>query len=651
MLVKKELASVEPLPFPQVSRGKAVRGKHEFALAVAIMTLPQSGKVFIADMFHWIDKKPVLRFVSDGKNYLCAECPITEWGKFKPDSCFDIYSVDEDPDARSVTVSFLFPKGYPYHSTALGVISEWISRSNAERRYEAENRKDALRRSHFAMYPDYPADLEDYCDTQVFDRWYIFFSKLQKHGKRDGHCTCCGKHFRLPRETKHNQEGVCPRCGAQVTFKSEWNKGVISDTSSICIANNVDDQLLLRWVNVDRSYVFPYSKRTYRFSTYAYNLYLKGGKIYFYKWTCTPYSYGNYWYRGKLGSQGYDSTHIYTNNLREVFGDRYYNVDLQKGLDGKRSVLSFCQLLNNLKNIPATEYIFKAGLPRLASELDKFRYIPDDAKFEDIYGLPRNYIPILRLLDASYNEVKLIKAAGRWVSEETIQKYRALKMEGWRTGELIDAVKDASFERIINYLTKQKELLKKRGPSVFQLWLDYINMSKNLNVDLSHKSIMFPKNIQEAHDQLLPRFDAVRKEVENKQRLERAARKKAQFLDAIRELYQLLPPLPYEKNGFKIVLPQDPADLVREGQSLDHCVGYGGYDDSTIQKRSIIIFVRMVDEPDKPFYTMEYGVRDGRIRQLYGFKNKPAPLDVRQFAEGFVKRIKKYTEIREEKTA
>lgn len=651
MLIKKELSAFPPLPFPDVSRGSDCRKKHEFALSVAITTLPKSGEVFIADMFRWANAEHVLRFVCDGKNYLCAGYPITEWGKFKPDTCFDIYSVDESPGSRDVAANFLFSKRYVYHSTALGVISEWISSDNYARRCEAERRKEDLMRSHFAMYPDYPADLEAFCDTQVFDRWYIFFSKLQKSRDREGHCTCCGKHFRLPRDTHHNHEGVCPECGAQVIYKAEWTNGVVSDVSSICIADSVDGQLLLRWVNIDRSYTSPYAKSTYRFTPYAYNLYLKGGKIYFYKWTCAPYSYGCYWYRGKLGAQGYDATHIYANNLREVFGQRYYNVDLQQGLQGSRSVLSFCDLLNNLKNIPAAEYIFKAGLPRLAAELHLFRYISDGAKFEDIYGLSRNYIPVLRQMNACYTEVKLIRAAGRWVTAETIAKYRDLKMEGWRTSELIDAMNDASFERIINYLHKQKALLRLRGPSVFQLWRDYISMSKNLNVDLSHKATMFPKNIREAHDQLLPRFNEIKKQVEEKERFERAAKRSAKFHEAISELYRLLPSLPYEKNGFKIVLPSDPADLVREGQSLGHCVGYGGYDDKTIAKESIIIFVRKADDPDKPFFTMEVGIRGGRIRQLYGLRNKTAPPEVRKFAEGFVKKIHLYTEIREEKTA
>lgn len=461
MLLKKEIAAIPLLPFPQVERGKTYQGKHEYALAMTQVELPRSGKVLIVDLYRWADMEPALRFCSNGERWLSAEYPIAEWGTFNPDSRFNVHSVSEPPDAMKAVCKFLYGMEQGYRYTAMSSICEWIRSQNQRDRWKAADRKEELMKQHFSMYPELPADLEDYCDTQVFDKWYLFISKIQSNGQRDARCTHCGSEFQMPKDSTHNQEGTCPKCGAKVTYKATWIHGAVSDVSTICIANKVDSQLLLRWSNVDRTYAYPAFKRTYRFSTYAYNLYLKSGKIYFYKWTCAPYTYGMAWYRGKLGEQGWDRTHIYTSNLDEVFGRSYYNVDLKAGLEGKHSVVGFCQLLNNLKNIPAAEYLFKAGLPQLAAELDVFRYIADDARFEDIFGLSRDYIPLLRKLNATYQEVKLIRAAKRWVPEETILKYRALKMDNWRTNDLIESMETASFERIVNYLTKQKGLLKK----------------------------------------------------------------------------------------------------------------------------------------------------------------------------------------------
>lgn len=162
---------------------------------------------------------------------------------------------------------------------------------------------------------------------------------------------------------------------------------------------------------------------------------------------------------------------------------------------------------------------------------------------------------------------------------------------------------------------------------------------------------MFPKNIQEAHDQLLPRYEAIRAAARAAEELARLEKKRSAYQKAIVELYQLLPQMPYTKNGLQVALPGDLEDLVREGQSLGHCVGWGGYEQKTIEKISMIIFIRKASAPDSPYYTMEYDIRDRKIRQLYGLKNKSATKEVRSFAEGYIQKIKTYTVHREEKTA
>lgn len=86
--------------------------------------------------------------------------------------------------------------------------------------------------------------------------------------------------------------------------------------------------------------IMDYLKTTYGMTgtkKTAYNLHLKDGKkckTYFYKYIVTPHFYGCYgWYKGRLGDYCYDSSYVYTDNLDEVFGERYYNVNLKAGLE------------------------------------------------------------------------------------------------------------------------------------------------------------------------------------------------------------------------------------------------------------------------------------------------------------------------------
>ena len=54
----------------------------------------------------------------------------------------------------------------------------------------------------------------------------------------------------------------------------------------------------------------------------------------------------------------------------------------------------------------------------------------------------------------------------------------------------------------------------------------------------------------------------------------------------------------------------------------------------------MIFFVRKADDPEKPFFTMEMDVTDGRIKQLYGFGDCSAPKEVRAFADAFSRHVR-----------
>lgn len=647
MLYKKELQEYPLLPFPEVKRGKDWQGQHKYAVAVAETTLPHCGAVFVADVYRWEGKEPVLRFVSDKKNYLVAKHPIEQWHTRNVRDLITCSSVSECAADVKLAEKWL---GYKWsYPTVMRCIEDYIENYNRAKRWAAADAKEALMKKHWGMYPALPGDLDEYCDSNVFGTQYLFISKIRPHGKRDGRCSCCGKKFRVPKEAKHNAKGVCPKCGTEVTYKAIWVHGEINERAKICVAANVDNQLLLRWVNVERRFAFPAYEKKFDFYTYAYNLYLKGGKIYLYKLRNQFYA-GYGWWRGNLGDQCYDDAYVYAANLREVFGENYYNVDLQRVLSGKNKELDFTALLNNLKNEPAAEYLFKMGLPRLASELQKFRFVPSDTNFVDLFGVGKEYIPMFREMNVSLREVQIIKAANCWVTKEMLMRWRRLKLEPWKDGDVKRILDKVSFVRFLNYVEKQKAVIGQTGNNCVQLWVDYLNMCAGLGVDTSDKSVQTPKNIKTAHDQLVEEYEQVRARERAKEDMERAARLQKEYAMATSEIYSYRTMAGYEKDGLLIVLPTDVADLVREGASLGHCVGRGGYAEKTIRGESCIVFVREREEPDKPFYTMEYDLHEKRIRQLYGKGNRAATPAVKKFAEAYIKQIR-VRKAQEEKTA
>ena len=76
--------------------------------------------------------------------------------------------------------------------------------------------------------------------------------------------------------------------------------------------------------------------------------------------------------------------------------------------------------------------------------------------------------------------------------------------------------------------------------------------------------------------------------------------------------------------------------LILNQASLNHCVGSAGYYNRHVLGRSMIFFIPCTSQPDKPFFTTEIDMDEGRIQQLYGFSDRSAPKEIRAFAEGFV---------------
>lgn len=625
MLVKSELNGIPALAYPQLEKGAAKN--YSFAGIVKIVHLPRCGDILVVDVFDKNDLMLKLRFCSDGKNaLLCREWPTENWFMRLPGSEFgygSIYGTEAD-----VAVAQNFLGGYSCHHYSLGaVLSGFISNIYSEKQTKAMERKYAKREEHFALYPDYPADLPDYCEQHVFVHSYVFMDQLVK-GKR--HCVCahCKKHFTMEKGKSSGDMGTCPKCGITVRYRGSWIKSTITDKAQICIAHKVDGQLLLRWANVNRMFLDGNPHYKYSFDDYYYNLYLKGASgpvIYAYSYQPNM-GWGYNWYRKKNGEINYKASHLYANNLTEVFGNAYYHVNLEEGLCGSGE-LSFVRLLDNLKNIPSAEYLFKLGLTQLAATVGVYLEKLHGKSFTDVLGISKRYLPLYRKFNITRSEHEVVKASQTWVDDESFAKFRTLQFDGYRPDDIIDLLGWMSFERFVNYFTKQKIAIGKRNSSDLFIWYkDYISMCKSLGVDLARKSVRFPGNIKTAHDSILERFNKIKRKLED----DNFAQARAKLYAGMKE---------YAKGDYCIVFPKTRSEFITEGQSLKHCVGNDSYYQKHLKGECMIFFVRRAEEPDKPFTTMEIDMRKLQIVQMHGFGNCSAPAEVRKFANEFLSRL------------
>lgn len=633
MLIKKELERLPLMPSPQPEKDA------QYSAGATLHKLPRCGQVLAVDVYN--RKKQLLyRFFSDGKNYVTwIEQPYKSfheqgWTKRNPipNSTYSYEKITATPESVKAIQNGLglktgMDKSDIWVSHAIG---SFIYETAWNKRQKARDAREERMRKHFAMFPAYPKDLAKFCENHVFADSILYVSKLQK-GKREAVCRHCGKAFQVGGEVKPGGSGHCPKCGAVVNYRAQWAKNEVVHKAKICVAYKVEGQLLLCYVDVVRTILPDNPKPQYDFSDYFKTLLLDNrGKSteYAYAWCQAPYR-GFDWYRLRNGSRCYGNTFVYTNNLCEVFGEDYCHVDLQASLTDLRRPIHFHRLLDNLKDIPQTEYLLKAGLPVLASNIlprSEARSLPE------FIGIGKEYLPALRESQADFEEIRLITDSGDHVPPDDLRTLCALRLNGYELQNLRRIIQFSPLGRALRYVQSQKEqaapLYKRRGISYFiGIYRDYLNMAEELSSDMTKRAVLEPPDLCGRHSLLIGRVNERKEELKNN-RLPRAIENGLYWWAR-----------PYVKDGLCIAYPEKRSDFTVEGQKLNHCVGTSHYYENHVMGRRMVFFIRRDSAADKPYFTTEIDVETGQILQLYGFADCSAPKEVRSFTEGFARAV------------
>jgi len=153
--------------------------------------------------------------------------------------------------------------------------------------------------------------------------------------------------------------------------------------------------------------------------------------------------------------------------------------------------------------------------------------------------------------------------------------------------------------------------------SVCQLLRDYIRMSRDMNLEYEK----YPKSLKKEHD--ITQMNYKVKENENQ---------KKSFAQAVeKKSYQ---ELVYKHRDYVILAPEQPDDLVKEGNQLSHCVA--SYVKDVANDRCKILFLRKLDNMDTPVATIE--VRGINIRQARGRANRALKQEEREFITAWAKK-------------
>ena len=497
--------------------------------------------------------------------------------------------------------------------------------------------------------PVLPRDLKGFIHREVMPQ-YIFYD-YQRKVPGHAYCTACRHEVRIA-AAKHNTSGLCPRCKKEITFKSRGKRGRIFDRATVQVLQKAEGNgLVLRIIKVYRSFAdsdipnhFEIWENARQFITLsssgqcsvdAYYYHYKAG------YDLTPWCNG---YRPVFDRWKYNFTAdmsgvLYQRNLSDTLKDTPWAYSQLEAFSGIASFSGVATFLSAYIKRPKIEHLIKMKLYRLVSGIiyGGYSYSALQAinfngeNMRAILGIDRPYFPLLRELNPSIDQLHLIRQllqADHKPSTEQIKWFIASKISN------ADAAKELlahmSVHKLQRYVEQQfapedEAALKRvdyyKMNTLITDYHDYLCMCKELQYDVKNSFILFPRELKAAHD-------SVAKTLKDKRTAEHEKAIAGSF-DEWQKRYQ------YQSKELMMIPPHSAKEIVDEGAALHHCVRL--YVKNVAEKKSVILFVRSVDEPDKSLCTVE--VKDGQVTQARGFDNEEPPAQITAFIEQWKQRV------------
>ena len=179
--------------------------------------------------------------------------------------------------------------------------------------------------------------------------------------------------------------------------------------------------------------------------------------------------------------------------------------------------------------------------------------------------------------------------------------------------------------RAARYIDKQKRKFGDPKKIMdFRYLADYWDMAAVNGDDLTDDKVRYPHKLTSAHDNAM----ALKEEKES-----RAVQEKFD------KRYAELEKFCYSSGGLSIHPARSQREMIMEGKLLDHCVG--GYANRHASGDTSIFFIRRENEPETPFYTLEFDIKALKVRQNRGYKNCARTKEVQAFENEWVEFVKK----------
>lgn len=521
--------------------------------------------------------------------------------------------------------------------------------------------------------PDLPEGFIDWLCTEGIARFdYALYDPPKGKKQTRIQCTRCGAKVmadvKKVRPVK-DRRGICPACGRPVTWKTasskldrrahyyRWDepwyvaviqrmgKGFIIRYFYTDVKFNLDHGEVIsrqcEYGEVSRT-VFP-DAHSREHASYEKIRYKNQGEV---RWAPGIDEYRT------------DEAFLYTDNLPEELRDtawKYSGIGEFQKREWPKNIPVMDYLLHYLK-APYLEYFSKMGLTRLVREsvsswLREDTFDSSGKCPADILKVPPQDIKTLVRLNGSIAMLQVLQYAWRVgvrLSDDDLVRYISLFGNGnRRLNPLVIGGIELDIHKRMKYFKKQagshfdkdkwnrkyrkEEALLTFEHSLWNDWDDYIRWLERFMPEcMGDEYYILPPDLPKAHDRLMKMALAQKK----KEAAERRKRQEEAVNILLAEA-KATGGVGMQARGLLIRLPKDAAEIRREGEIQHHCVAT--YIDRVERKETLILFVRKVDAPDTPFYTLEW--KDGQVAQCRGFRNADMTPEVKTFVKAFERRM------------
>lgn len=318
------------------------------------------------------------------------------------------------------------------------------------------------------------------------------------------------------------------------------------------------------------------------------------------------------WYEdGRWYDADFKYYNPYTKTVNIKYASKFpeYRYSAYQLLDG-RCIIGYLKLY---EKYPQTEYLLKLGLIRIHDSLTVLKRVGKDKHFRmwliaNKAELAENHFYIGTIMQA-YKTGKTLKQI------QMLAEYKKRLERESRLLPIKELFDDKDLERFFTYLESQNS----KGP--FQAdtntYLDYLKACNYLGLDMLRDKNRFPRDFKRWHDIRIDEYNSARALADEKARAELYE----QFAAVARKYISLQN---CKKGGYAVFIAKSPAELMREGEQLHHCVGKMNYDRKMAREETLIFFIREVETLDIPFVTVEYSPKSKKVLQCYG-DNSTAP--------------------------